>query len=175
MTTHIRGRFFYLLADLSRDPKVRDRLSQDPPGLLDHYGISAEAQTVLRSGDSDQIVALISQEAHELIKNARQEQTVMMPWPTHVISVQTCSPGTGAVNTPISFTVTGTLFDKDAKLTFSNPNGSVDGYEVSVQNSGQGQSTMTAKAKFASAGTYDVIVTNPNGDNGTLPAGFSAS
>jgi len=40
---------------LSRDPKLRESFKQDPDGVMDAHGLTAEDKAVLRSGDSDKI------------------------------------------------------------------------------------------------------------------------
>lgn len=40
---------------LSREPKLRESFKQDPDGVMDAHGLTAEDKAVLRSGDSDKI------------------------------------------------------------------------------------------------------------------------
>lgn len=43
------------IINLSRDPKLRESFKQDPDGVMDAQGLTAEDKAVLRSGDSDKI------------------------------------------------------------------------------------------------------------------------
>jgi hypothetical protein len=48
---------------LSRDPKLRESFKQDPDGVMDAHGLTAEDKAVLRSGDSDKIREYLGDDA----------------------------------------------------------------------------------------------------------------
>jgi hypothetical protein len=175
MSVYANGPFLHLLSDLSRNPDLRNRFIQDPAAVLDQHGISAATRGVLRAGDTAEIAAVIAREAHALVTQLRAQPQVMMPWAGGIVSVQSCTPDTGPVDTVISVQVTGTQFTAGAKLCFSTPSASVLAQDTEVHTDPQGNSTMTGKVKFAVASTYDVSVSNPNQDSGTLSSGFQAS
>jgi len=43
------------IVQLSREPKLRESFKQDPDGVMDAQGLTAEEKALLRSGDSDKI------------------------------------------------------------------------------------------------------------------------
>lgn len=177
--TNVQGNKYLLqlAADLSRDPGLRDRIAKDPSAVIEEYGISSEAQAILRTRDTDQIVGEIAREAREIIARVRdQRPIVMMPWPTNQPTITPpLSPSESSVSTPISVTVHGTLFSNKATLLFSIPGATVNASNVVVNTNSEGQSTMTAMVSFPTAGVYDVAVANPRGGRATLSAGFTVT
>jgi len=170
------GCLLHLLSDLTRDPALRDRLTQDPLAVIARYGVSPDKQAILRSRDIEQIASTIGREAKELIAQLRETSpTVMVPWPSHEILVKAIKPDRGATGTQLSVEVTGRQFAPAATLRFTHPGAPVvRGTDIRVHTGAEGQSTMWAKASFTKAGVYDVIVTNPDNEHGTLSAGFTA-
>jgi IPT/TIG domain len=78
-------------------------------------------------------------------------------------SVTAISPSTGSTARPTSILITGTGFLAGATVTVD-----IMAVSVIVVNS----TTITAIAPPHAAGSADVVVTNPGGSGGTLPAAF---
>lgn len=51
------------LINLSRDPKLRESFKQNPDGVMDAQGLTAEDKAVLRSGDPDKIREYLGSDA----------------------------------------------------------------------------------------------------------------
>ncbi len=80
-------------------------------------------------------------------------------------TVTSIAPNSGAPAGGTAVTITGTNFFAGAGVTI----GGVAATNVSVANS----TTITATTAAHSAGTVNVVVTNPDGDTGTLSAGYT--
>jgi hypothetical protein len=87
--------------------------------------------------------------------------TYVVPAPT----VSAVSPNVGLTTGGTAVTVTGSNYVSGAKVKF----GGKLATNVVVVNS----TTITAKTPAHSAGTVNVVVTNPNGQSGTLTGGFT--
>jgi hypothetical protein len=169
------GYFLHFLADLSRDPALRDRLADDPLAVLGQYGVALDKQAILRSRNMEQIVHMVTQEARDLIIQLREQpQIVQIPWGGSQVQVTSIHPSRGPTHDQLTLEITGMWFDDSAKLTFTCPKATVSATVVSVHTKPDGYSTMTARALFTVAATYDVTVANPNDDVGTLSSGFVA-
>ena len=169
------GYFLHFLADLSRDPALRDRLADDPLAVLGQYGVPPDKQAILRGRNMEQIVHMVTQEARDLIIQLREQpQIVQIPWGGSQVEVKSVHPSRGQTHGQLTLEVTGMWFDDNAKLTFACPKATVAATVVSVHTKPDGYATMTARAQFTVAATYDVTVANPNDDNGTLTSGFVA-
>jgi len=90
------------------------------------------------------------------------EATVITSGAPTVISV---SPSSGTDNGGTSVTITGTNFVSGASATF----GGTDAINTTVVNS----TTITATTRPAPAGAVTVLVTNPNGQSGSLSNGYT--
>jgi RHS repeat-associated protein len=80
-------------------------------------------------------------------------------------TVTSISPNTGSTNGGNSVTITGTGFSEGATVSFGGSSAS----NVSIVNS----SYITATTPAHSAGTVNVVVTNPDAQSGTLNNGFT--
>ena len=80
-------------------------------------------------------------------------------------TVLSVSPSSGTDNGGTSITITGTNFVSGASATF----GGTDAINTTVVNS----TTITATTRPATAGAVTVLVTNPNGQSGSLSSGFT--
>ncbi len=92
-----------------------------------------------------------------------RDTTVVSPRPT--VTAINPNSGTTAGGTPV--TITGTNFQAGAAVSI----GGVAATGVTVVNS----TTITATTGAHAAGVVDVVVTNPDAQSGTLPAGFTYS
>ena len=88
------------------------------------------------------------------------------PPPPAAPSVTAISPSTGSTARPTPVIISGTGFLAGARVTVD-----VMALSVIVVNS----TTITAIAPAHAAGPADVVVTNPGGSGGTLPAAFTYS
>jgi hypothetical protein len=172
--TNTTGPLLHLLADLTRDGALRERLVDHPPAVIEQYGISPDTQKLLRGGDTDQIVDQIAREARALIGRLRdQPVNVTMPWAGPAgLEVKTCAPTSGPVDSPVAVTVTGTGFDVGARLWFSAPSGYFDASDTQVSGNG---TVITGQITLKTPGSYDVTVSNSATASGTLPAGYTAT
>jgi hypothetical protein len=170
------GYCFHLLADLSRDPALRDRLADDPSAVLGQYSVPPDKQAILRGRNIEQIVHMITREAHDLIIQLREQPRISpIPWGGSQVEVKSVHPPRGPTHDQLTLEIRGTWFDDNAQLTFTCPQATVSGTVVSVHTEPDGHSAMTAKALFTVAATYDVTVTNPDsGEYGPLSSGFIA-
>jgi hypothetical protein len=80
-------------------------------------------------------------------------------------TVTAVAPASGPVNGGTGVTITGTGFSAGATVTF----GGTAATSVTVTSSG----TITATTPAHAAGTVDVVVTNSDGQNGKLTAGYT--
>jgi hypothetical protein len=91
------------------------------------------------------------------------------PTPTQPASVMVSSitPSEGLAGVPIEVKITGTGLVANAVVTLG-------GYatDVSVHTGTSGPFIIATTPRNSSAGLTDVVVTNPNGQSGTLTAGF---
>lgn len=92
--------------------------------------------------------------------------TALPPTAQSPPSVTAISPSTGSTARPTPVTVSGTGFLAGATVTVD-----VRAVGVTVVNS----TTITATVPAHAAGPADVVVTNPGGSGGTLPAAFTYS
>lgn len=166
----------HLVADLSRDPDVRDRLTQNPNAVIEEYQISPATRDLVRAGDTEKLVAVVASEAREVMARLRDRPMMaMMPWAGGIVSVTSCSPDSGTTGAALTVEVAGTRFAPDARLCFSTaPDVEVYATGTKVHTDSEGNSTITGTIKLAVAGTYDVSVTNPDNETGILPAAFVA-
>ena len=94
----------------------------------------------------------------------RRRRDCHLPQRPAAPSVTAISPSTGSTARPTPVTITGTGFLPGATVTVD-----VVAMSVTVVNS----TTITAIVRAHAAGHADVVVTNPGGSGGTLPAAFT--
>jgi len=91
------------------------------------------------------------------------------PPPAEAPEVDSCSPASGSLNERLTVTITGANFQPGATVDFGNG--------IMVQSATVNSATEIACAikisKKTSLGPRDVIVTNPDGEFGTLADGFT--
>jgi hypothetical protein len=124
-------------------------------------GIPVDGKVVVEAGDATALVATT-----EGIKRVRIRTGSVPPTITSISPVS----GTQGQTIP-TFTVNGSNFDSAAKLSFNSGNGIVINSQSVI-----GTSQITANLTItigAPVGTQDVIVTNSDGQKGTLPGGFT--
>jgi len=95
-------------------------------------------------------------------------------------TVTSISPPSRAKGTSGSETIVGTGFAAGATVTFvpggANPGGNAPAVTATTVNSGtQITVTITIANGNPARGTYDVVVTNPDGGRATLPGGFTVT
>ncbi|WP_394823105.1 hypothetical protein [Pendulispora albinea] len=168
------GTLLHLLADISRDPELVERFTTDPQAVFQEYGIPSDKLALLRSRDTKGILDVITREATALLEDVKEPPIQRNPWPIHGIQVKSCTPNSGPVKATLELTVKGSLFAKNATLSFQTPTITVQATHVKVRTDRNGNSVLTANAVFEQASTYDVVVTNSPGNSGTLPSGFTA-
>ena len=129
--------------------------------IITHSGDLAEDSIVSTTG-SYSATAPLTSSGNWVMQMATFESGVITTNPPTVLSV---SPSSGSDNGGTLVTITGTNFVSGAAATF----GGTDASDVTVVSS----TSITATTPAATAGTVTVLVTNPNGQSGSLNNGYT--
>jgi hypothetical protein len=164
---------FHLIADLSRDPALRERFDREPEVVLDEYEVlEHEPRAAMLNRDVAEVQRLAVDEQQDVLGKLIPSRRFM--WPGNEIDVQEVAPSACRRDEAVELTIRGELFDPSAAVEFICDGETVHGEDVNVESHGL-SSTIVVRGHFSRSGRYDVRVVNPGGEHATVAHALSVA
>lgn len=174
--------YLFLMADLVRDAKLRDRFLLDAPTVLSEYGFDQKQQQFLATVPPREFRKVMDRDYAALMEQiyGGHVENVLYPWPSSELVVTTFTPAGVKQGVTTHMTINGQGFPTHCAVEFSLGSTVVAGGDVVLTDSNPWSSKLTCTVCIGTdmpTGAYTVTVrdaSNPS-DSGSAPTALSVS